>query len=232
MKRFFSSFISLVIILSGFIYVAPTARTVDQLAQSKPVAIASVHSTLYAARDVLKDIKEVETTEATEATEPSTEPLTEPSIEIEPSTEPLIETEPEIVETMPKVEFAPPTLNVENGSSAAEVLGSVEYEILAKLLFAESGILSWEGQVMTCSAILNFCDYQGASIWECAHTTWMFAVAPFVDTVEPTQMNFDVIEYVVCGGGRDPIPIWFRTDYYHDFGTPYCEIEGVFFSTI
>lgn len=131
-------------------------------------------------------------------------------------------TEPTEVEVEPTEPPAPKT--------AIEVLGEKEYMILAKLLHSEANIMSWEGQVMICSAILNFCEDRNATIWDCAHIERIFAVAPLVDSAEPTQTNYDVIEYVVCGGGRNVIVLYFRTDHYHDFGTPYCVIDGVYFS--
>ena len=104
-----------------------------------------------------------------------------------------------------------------------------EEEILAKLLFCEAGNQSWEGQVYTCSAILNFCDRNNISIWEAAHNQNYFAPAPFVDNVNPTSVQYEVIYYVL-NGGKIPEICWFRTDYYHDFGTPVCKVDDHYFS--
>ena len=104
-----------------------------------------------------------------------------------------------------------------------------EEDILAKLLYCEAGHQSWEGQVYTCSAILNFCDRNNVSIWDAAHNQNYFEPAPFVDDAEPTSVQYEVIYYVL-NGGRIPEICWFRTDYYHDFGTPVCKVGDHYFS--
>ena len=104
-----------------------------------------------------------------------------------------------------------------------------EEDILAKLLYCEAGNQSWEGQVYTCSAILNFCDRNNVSIWDAAHNQNYFEPAPFVDDAKPTSVQYEVIYYVL-NGGRIPEICWFRTDYYHDFGTPVCKVGDHYFS--
>ena len=104
-----------------------------------------------------------------------------------------------------------------------------EEDILAKLLYCEAGNQSWEGQVYTCSAILNFSDRNNVSIWDAAHNQNYFEPAPFVDDAEPTSVQYEVIYYVL-NGGRIPEICWFRTDYYHDFGTPVCKVGDHYFS--
>lgn len=56
----------------------------------------------------------------------------------------------------------------------------------------------------------------------------MFSVAPYVDSVEPMQMQYDVIEYVLSGRISDIK--YFQCGWYHDFGIPVCNIENVYFS--
>ena len=114
--------------------------------------------------------------------------------------------------------------------TAIDILGEEEYYILAKLLYAEAGSMSWEGQVYVCSATLNLGDLLDRSIWSMAHDVNVMAVAPYVDYKYPMDMQYDVIEYVVCGGGRVEEICYFRTSYYHSFGTPVCSIENVYFS--
>lgn len=104
-----------------------------------------------------------------------------------------------------------------------------EEAILAKLLYCEAGSMSWKGQVYVCSAILNLRDYSGRSIWNMAHDYNTFSVAGYVDSATPTSTQYEVIEYVL-NGGRIPDIKYFRTNYYHSFGTPVCNIENVYFS--
>ena len=158
------------------------------------------------------------------------EPIDEESLEDaiaepEPAEEPVEEEEViEEVEEEPVVEEnTPPTTN--NPTS----LSDEEYEILAKLLYCEARGMTWEGQVYTCSAILNLSDHSGRTIWNMAHDANIFSPASFVDTVTPLQTQYDVIDYV-CSGGRIADICWFRTGHYHSFGTPVCEVDGHYFS--
>ena len=104
-----------------------------------------------------------------------------------------------------------------------------EEEILAKLLWCEARNQSWEGQVYTCSAILNYCERNNTSIWDAAHNINSFEPAPYVDDAEPTVMQYEVIYYVL-NGGRIPDICWFRTGHYHNFGTPVAKVGDHYFS--
>lgn len=104
-----------------------------------------------------------------------------------------------------------------------------EREILAKLLYCESGSTGWDCQVYTCSAILNLSDYTGRSISNMASDKRLFSVAPWVWSSTPTQTQYDVIDYVLSGGRVSGVK-YFRTDYYHNFGTPVINIDNVYFS--
>ena len=114
--------------------------------------------------------------------------------------------------------------------TAIDILGEKEYYILAQLLWHEAGIMGWDGKVWVCSAILNLGEHSNMSIWSMAYNGNMFSVASYVDTGTPSAECFDVIEYVVSGGNRVEDVKYFRTDYYHDFGTPITKIENVYFS--
>ena len=106
----------------------------------------------------------------------------------------------------------------------------IDIDFLAKLIWAEGGTMSWEGQVLLCSAILNLCDLKGISVWTAGHTYNIFSVAYYVDSVTPSNMQYEVIDYVFNGGRNDSV-CYFRTGRYHSFGTPYCCIDGVYFSS-
>lgn len=114
-------------------------------------------------------------------------------------------------------------------SPTGEITYTNERDFLAKLLCCEAGGTSWECQVYTCSAILNLSDRNQMSIWDMGHNYNMFAVAYIVDDAVPTQTQYDVIDYVL-GGGRIPEICYFRTDYYHPFGTSVCAIDNQYFS--
>lgn len=102
-------------------------------------------------------------------------------------------------------------------------------EFLAKLLYCEARGSNWEGQVFTCSAILNYCDEYDRSLWAVGHDAKAFSVAPWVDGARPNEMQYEVIDYVLSGGRIESI-CYFRTKYYHNFGVPVCEVDGHYFS--
>lgn len=118
---------------------------------------------------------------------------------------------------------------IENFKQNKITLPDSEYQILAKLLFREAGASSWDGMVYTCSAILNLSDYSGRTIMEMAHDKSTFSVAPVVDSAKPTERVYQVIDYVLQGH-RVPDICYFRTNHYHSFGVPVCEVGGHYFS--
>lgn len=110
--------------------------------------------------------------------------------------------------------------------------GGYDFDIdfLAKLLFCEAGGMNWEGQLYTCSAILNYCDVQGRSLWDAGHDSRCFEPAPYVDDAEPTQEQYKVIDFVLNGGRIEKICYFRSGGKYHDFGIPVCEVDGHYFS--
>lgn len=110
--------------------------------------------------------------------------------------------------------------------------GGEEFDIdfLAKLLFCEAGGMNWEGQVYTCSAILNFCDVEKRSLWDAGHDINCFEPAPYVDKATPTAVQYEVIDWVLSGGRIEKISYFRSGGKYHDFGTPVCEVDGHYFS--
>ena len=102
-------------------------------------------------------------------------------------------------------------------------------EFLAKLLYCEARGACWEGQVFTCSVILNYCDDHGRSLWDVGHDVDAFSVAPWVDYETPNEMQYEVVDYVLSGGRIADIG-YFRTRRYHSFGIPMCYVDGHYFS--
>lgn len=104
-----------------------------------------------------------------------------------------------------------------------------EREVLARLLYLESGSAGWDCQVYTCSAILNLSDYTGRSITDLSSDRNVFSVAPRVGDATPTQTQYEVIDYVLSGGRISEVK-YFQLYNYHYFGTPVACIDGVYFS--
>ena len=102
-----------------------------------------------------------------------------------------------------------------------------EKQLLAQCLFCEAGSTSWECQVITLSAILNHCDDYGG-LWVLDSVNH-FAVAPYYRYYTPQEEQYEVVEYVLSGHRIADIK-YFRTQYYHGFGTEMLNIDGVYFS--
>lgn len=101
-------------------------------------------------------------------------------------------------------------------------------ELLAKMLFCEAGGEGWDCQVATCSAIINFIENYGGS-FSVLDNVNKFEPAPYYRYKTPTEMNYQVLDYVLSGHLIANIK-YFRIDYYHNFGTPMFEVDNVYFS--
>lgn len=102
-----------------------------------------------------------------------------------------------------------------------------EKQLLAQCLYCEAGSTSWEAQVATFSAILNHIDdYDGLWVLDSVNH---FAVAPYYRYCSPLQVQYDVVDYVLSGHRIADIK-YFRTSYYHSFGSPMFSIENIYFS--
>lgn len=102
-----------------------------------------------------------------------------------------------------------------------------EKQLLAQCLFCEAGGTSWECQVITLSAILNHCDtYDGLWVLD---NVGHFEVAPYYRYCTPQEEQYEVVEYVLSGHRIADVQ-YFRTQYYHSFGTNMLNIDNVYFS--
>lgn len=101
-------------------------------------------------------------------------------------------------------------------------------ELIAKMLYCESGSTSWDCQVATCSAIINLIDHYDGD-FSILDKSNVFSPAYFYRSVTPLQTQYDVLEYVLSDHLIADIK-YFRTSYYHSFGTPMFAIDNVHFS--
>lgn len=112
-------------------------------------------------------------------------------------------------------------------------LSVAEKDVLMRSLYREAGGTSFLCQVYVCSATLNLWDYSYSNkpLSSMLHTYTTFETAPTIDSVTEDQKKHvkDAVDYVLNGGRVKDIK-YFRTNYYHDFGTPVTSIENVFFS--
>ncbi len=150
---------------------------------------------------------------------------------IEETTEPATEpTEPEPTYPEEDVQWYGELRVGATGEVTTEICGeNIDRDFLAKMVFAESGGEDWWCQVYTCSAILNHCEVSNMTLWKCGHNANHFAVAPYVDNVTPSDMSYEVVDYVLSGGRIENI-CYFRTKRYHSFGEPVCRVGAHYFS--
>lgn len=146
----------------------------------------------------------------------SMQPSTAASLkETQPATEELVE---EMPETTTEMFVTESTYNY-----------SGDVELLASVIYLESGSCSEYCQWLVGSAIMNLADANGG-LDVVAHDYNMFEVAPDVDSCEPSELSTSVAQRVLSGD-RDYAVNAFREGYYHEWATPYTNVDNVYFST-
>lgn len=103
------------------------------------------------------------------------------------------------------------------------------YDILARAIYQESGSCSEYCQWLVGSAILNLADERGG-IENVVFDYNTINVAYVLYDTTPSDLSYLISEQLLCGN-RDYNVKYFRTDYYHSFGTPYINVDNVYFST-
>lgn len=139
------------------------------------------------------------------------------------------ETEPATEETLEETTTA--TDETESEPTVAETTYnySGDVELLASVIYLESGSCSEYCQWLVGSAAMNLADAnRGLDV--VAHDYGMFEVAPDVDSCEPSELSKSVAQRVLSGD-RDYAVNAFREGYYHEWATPYTNVDNVYFST-
>lgn len=104
-----------------------------------------------------------------------------------------------------------------------------EYDLLARTIYQEGGVCSEYCQWLIGSAVLNLADERGG-IENVVFDYNTFNVAYVLYDCTPSNLSYSVAERLLSGD-RDYVVKYFRTDYYHGFGTPYTNVDNVYFST-
>lgn len=182
--------------------------------------------------ELIKNVEAIESTKTNEVAEVIDATLGEAKTEESETDKSLDNSFEDIIEEVYPEEvqwyssYRVTSLNTKTTSICGE---EIDRDFLAKLLYREGGAMNWWGQVYTCSAILNLCEVLNRTLSDCGRDVNCFAAAPYIDSATPTQMCYDVVDYVL-GGGRIADIAYFRTGYYHNFGTPVCYVDGHYFS--
>lgn len=170
--------------------------------------------------------------------------ITEP-IAIESEVE--VETEPEV---MAEIEFKP--VNLSTSIGFAEVIENAdistleepaeeptrrevtdeEYKLLLRVCMSECGSARWgnepiEAKIAVVETILNRVDMGYGTITEVIMAPNQYSTA---DNGEPDWSCEEAVEAALTGNMYPDNMLYYRTDYYHNFGTPYKQIGSHYFS--
>lgn len=164
------------------------------------------------------------TTEPPTTEPPTTEPVTEEVyMEEEIVEEEYIgETEAEIVYEYETEEETPKKENTYDTSDS-------DVDLLARTIYQEAGTCSEYCQWLVGSTVMNLADERGGLESVVFHYN-TFNVAYSLYNATPSDLSYSVANRVMSGD-RDYAVKAFRMNYYHEFGTPYCVVDGVYFST-
>lgn len=103
-----------------------------------------------------------------------------------------------------------------------------ELDLLARTIYQESGICGEYCQWLVGSTVLNLADERGG-IENVVFDYNTFNVAYILYDCTPSDLSYAVAERLMSGD-RDYNVKAFRSDYYHDFGTPYTCVDNMYFS--
>lgn len=105
-----------------------------------------------------------------------------------------------------------------------------EYRLLLRVCMSECGGKYGEpldGKIAVVETILNRCEIYGKSIDEVVYEPYQYSLS---DNGEPDETVEQAVDIALRENIYPDDMIYFRTDYYHSFGTPYQRIGNHYFS--
>ena len=102
-------------------------------------------------------------------------------------------------------------------------------DLLARIIYFESGNCSEYCQWLVGSTAMNLANEYG-SLETVAFNYDIFNVANILYTDTPSSLSYSVATRII-NGDRDINVRAFRTDYYHSFGSPYTNVDNVYFNS-
>ena len=103
-----------------------------------------------------------------------------------------------------------------------------EILLLERVTMSETSIEPYDCKVATCVTILKRGKMYNKAIEEVIYEPYQFS---FADNGKPTdEVKRAVVDAIENEGNYPDNMIYFRADYYHDFGVPYKQIGGHYFS--
>ena len=153
-----------------------------------------------------------------------------------PKEKPPIETELILTTAPTEVVTTTPAATVTTTSTAANDyifnLTPAERRDVAALLYLEAGSTSYQCQKLVAEVIFNQWRSRGGSIYDTLYAPNLFTPAYSISYTTPMQTQFDIVDTICSYGVSIPWNVlYFRAGYYHSFGTPYTNIDNVYFSS-
>lgn len=184
-------------------------------------AVTAIDSTTIADNNVAYATKdEISSTEETKYIAPTTTIVT---------TEPSSITEPITEKTTDNVESNIYNTEQTKTNIIHNEISEYELDLLARTIYQEAGVCGEHCQWLVGSTVLNLADERGG-IEAVVFDYNTFNVAYVLYNATPSDLSYSVARRVLAGD-RDYSVKAFRTDYYHNFGTPYTSVDNVYFST-
>ena len=107
-----------------------------------------------------------------------------------------------------------------------------EYNLLLRVCMSEAGGKygdPLEGKVAVVETVLNRVDIGWGTISEVINAPYQYSTA---DNGDPDETVVEAVEIALSGDMYPNNMVWFRTGYYHDYGTPYKQIGSHYFSLL
>ena len=171
-----------------------------------------------------------------EKTTISTAETTISKVETKPTETIVVAESKEEIESYSEIEKyieAETELTEESAEEAENIVtdnnSNTNIDLLARIIYFESGSCSEYCQWLVGSTAMNLANEYG-SLETVAFNYDIFNVANILYTDTPSSLSYSVATRII-NGDRDINVRAFRTDYYHSFGSPYTNVDNVYFSS-
>ena len=112
-------------------------------------------------------------------------------------------------------------------------LSAQDIRDMAALVFLEVGGQSYKCKLAVASVIINLSIQKKLSIHVTMFNARRFSPANRISRTTPSEECIKAVNDVLTNGTTMPLSVTaFRNKHYHRFGTPYCVIDKVYFSTV
>ena len=122
--------------------------------------------------------------------------------------------------------------NIISNYSPKSSLSTEEIDLLARVIHAESGNQDEIGKRLVADVVLNRMLDQNKSLYDIVYATTQFATVPvlYLESNTPTEEEYKIAEEESINEYNSDV-YYFRTLFYHSFGTPAFQHGDHFFST-